>query len=110
MPQNVVEVGTRFELQRRRAEAEQRDHEDRRHAAEEVGVRDRERAQREEHRPGQAADRPRAASAKTRMNTSAMQKIFTFSMNALRDLRQRRPELAPVEERRLAPPASRARA
>ena len=41
--------------ERRRAEAEHRDHEDRRDAAEQVGVDDRERAQREEHRPRQAA-------------------------------------------------------
>ena len=44
-----------LEPERGRAEAEQRDHEDRRDAAEEVGVDDRERAQREEDRPGQAA-------------------------------------------------------
>ena len=44
------------QLQRRRAEPEQRDDEDRRHAAEEVCVGDAERAQREKHRPRQAAN------------------------------------------------------
>ena len=92
--------------ERRRAEAEHRDHEDRRHAAEEVGVDDRERAQREEHRPRAGCGSPRAASAKTRMNTSAMQKIFTLSRNALRDLRERAAELAPVEEGLPSPRAS----
>ena len=44
-----------LDRERRRAEAEQRDHEDRRHAAEEVGVGDRERPDREEDRAGEAA-------------------------------------------------------
>ena len=71
-----------LDRERRRAEAEQRDHEDRRHAAEEVGVGDRERADREEDRARAGCAGRRAASAETRMNTSAIRKIFTFSRNA----------------------------
>ena len=55
MPQNVVDVGTPSSAERGCAEPEQRDDEDRRHAAEEVGVDDREQPHREEDGPGQAA-------------------------------------------------------
>ena len=72
-----------FDRERRRAEAEQGDHENRRDAAEEVGVGDRERADREEDRAWRLRSTA-SASAVTRMIASAMQKIFTFSRNAAR--------------------------
>ena len=81
MPQKVVDVGIPSSAERGCAEAEQRDHEDRRDAAEEVGVDDRQRADREEHRAREARSTARR-SAKMRMNTSAIRKIFTFSRNA----------------------------
>ena len=58
-PRTSSRVGTP-QLQRRRAEPEQRDHEDRRHAPEEVCVGDRQRAQREEHRPRAGCESRRA--------------------------------------------------
>ena len=81
-PRTSSTCGTPCELERRRAEAEHRDHEDRRHAAEEVGVDDR-RARGAGRRPGPAGCGSTASSsAKTRMNTSAIRKIFTLSRNA----------------------------
>ena len=56
MPQKNCEIGNAGELERGDPEAEDVDHEDRRDAAEEVGVDDREHPEREEHRAGEAAE------------------------------------------------------
>ena len=72
------------------AEAEHQDHEDRRDAAEEIGVRDRQHAEREEDGAGQAPRTTASSSASARMNGSAMQKIFTFSRTRARSPGSRR--------------------
>ena len=81
-------------------EAEDRDHEDRRDAAEEVGVDDRERAEREEHRPGQAAEHGENSAA-GRMIGSAMQEELHVEPERVEDLREAVLVDAPVEEVRL---------
>ena len=55
IPQKGRSRSVPLDRERGGAEPEQRDHEDRRYAAEEVGVGDRERADREEDRAGEAA-------------------------------------------------------
>ena len=83
-PRRTRDVGTPASCEAGHAEAEQEDDEDRRHAAEEVGVGVARAgaAGRRRARAGCAARR--AASAKTRMNASASRKIFTFSRNGSR--------------------------
>ena len=93
-----VDVGIPSDRERGSAEAEQRDHEDRRHAAEEVGVDDGERANREEDRAGEARSTA-SKSAVTRMIASAITKIFTLSRNAREIAGKDSRYLVPVEER-----------
>ena len=101
MPQKSGEVGTPESWSAGAPNAEDVDDEDRRDAAEEVGVDDREHAQREEDRPGQAPQHRDAASAKTRISTSAIRKILMFSGKASAISRERLAEDLAVEERLL---------
>src|SRR5439155_20010078 len=87
-----------LQRERGRAEAEDRDHEDRRHAAEEVGIHDRERPQREEHRPGQAADHREQQSEREDEDLRDAEDLHV-ELERTRDLGERGAELAPVEER-----------
>ena len=89
-----------LDRERRRAEAEQRDHEDRRHAAEEVGVGDRERAEREEDRAGEAAH-DREHEREDEDEDLRDQEDLHVQQEGARDLRERLAVVVPVEERRL---------
>ena len=109
MPQKIVRGRHVAEPERRRAEAEHRDHEDRRDAAEEVGVDDRQRAQREEHRPRQAAQHREEEREDEDEHLRDAEDLHVQPERA-RDLRERRLELVPVEELALAPRASPGRA
>ena len=85
------------EPERGRAEAEHRDHEDRRDAAEEIGVDDRHRAHREEDRPGQAAQH-REEEREDQDEDLRDAEDLDVEQERARDLGERRLELAPVEE------------
>ncbi len=100
IPQKVVDVGTPSIASAGRAEPEQRDHEDRRHAAEEVGVGDRERADREEDRPGQAAQDGEQQREDEDEDLGDHEDLHVQEEGA-RDDRERLAVLVPVEERRL---------
>src|SRR5262249_42522548 len=89
------------ELERGRAEPEHRDHEDRRHPAEEVGVDDRHRAQREEDGPGEAADH-REEKGEDEDERLRDAEDLHVEQERVGDLAERRPERAPVEEGLLA--------
>ena len=84
--------------QRRRAEAEHRDHEDRRHASEEVGVRDAEQAKRQGGRARQAADHGEHE-REDEDERLRDQEDLDVEPERARDLGQRVLELTPVEER-----------
>src|SRR5439155_7251189 len=86
-----------LQRERRRAEAENRDHEDRRHAAEEVRVDDRERPQREEHRPRQAADHGEEQREGEDEHLRDAEDLHV-QLERARDLGERGAELTPVEE------------
>src|SRR3954464_10096284 len=75
-----------------------RDPEDRRHAAEEVGVDDREHAQREEHRPGQRAE-DGEQQREDEDEDLRDQEDLAVEPEGVRDLRERVAKGAPVEER-----------
>src|SRR5207253_6369198 len=86
------------DLQRGRAEPEERNHEDRWHTAEEVGVHDRESPQREEDRPREA---PQHREQEREREDEALRdrEDLAVEEEGSRDLREGRPELRPVEER-----------
>ena len=81
-----------------RAEAEHRDHEDRREPAEDVRVDDHERANREEHRSGQAAQHRQEKREDEDEDLGDAEDLHVQQERA-GDLRERRLELRPAEER-----------